>query len=260
LKIFVISLDDQTERRTAIANQLLPLGLEFEFFDAVRGSDDMSQHFAATSTWQYRLNTRRDPLPNEVGCYASHLSMWKQCVALNEPIVIMEDDFVARDTFPDAVETAGKLIDRYGFIRFERFKRNPRLSRARPAAHRALTSGQFELLYLSDPPLCLTAYAVNPATAGLLVGASETLIGPVDKFMQRTWHHGAPIFALSPASITVSEHADTSTIGSRRKKSKNPAVLLGRLIYKGAGQMRRNRFNARQLAALDVSPDGTDDQ
>jgi len=256
LKIFVISLDDQTERRATITGQLRPLGLEFEFFDAIRGSDDPSRHFAATSAWQYRLNTRRDPRPNEVGCYASHLSMWKKCVALNEPIVIMEDDFVAQSTFPDAVETAGKLIDRYGFTRFERFRRDPRLSRVRQGAHSVLTSGQFELFYLSDPPLCMTAYAVNPTTAGLLAGASETLIGPVDKFMQRTWHHGAPMFALSPPSITVSGHADTSTIGSRRKKSKNPALLLGRLLYKRAGQMRRNRFNTQQLEALGVSPDG----
>lgn len=256
MKIFVISLADQAERRAAITRQLQGLGLEFEFFDAVRGSDDLSKHFTSTSVWQYRLNTRRDPLPNEVGCYASHLSMWKNCIALNEPIVIMEDDFVAQETFPDAVETAGKLIDRCGFIRFERFRRDPRLSRSKQGAHSVLTSGQFELFYLSDPPLCLTAYAVNPPAASALVAASQTLIGPVDKFMQRTWHHGAPMFALSPPSITVSEHADTSTIGSRRKKSKNPALLLGRLLYKGAGQMRRNRFNTQQLEALGVLPDG----
>lgn len=253
MKIFVISLDDQTQRRAAIGGQLRPLGLDFEFFDAVRGSDDPSQHFSSTSAWQYRLNTRRDPLPNEVGCYASHLSMWKKCVALNEPIVIMEDDFVAQETFPEAVETAGKLIDRCGFVRFEEFRRDPRLSRSRQGAHSVLTSGQFELFYLSDPPLCLTAYAVNPAAAGALVAASQTLIGPVDKFMQRTWHHGAPIFALSPPSITVSEHAAASTIGSRREKSKNPVVLLARLFYKSADQIRRNRFNMRQLKVLGVS-------
>jgi len=256
VRIFVISLADQAGRRAAITAQLRPLGLEFEFFDAIRGSDDLSRHFAATSAWQYRLNTRRDPLPNEVGCYASHLSMWKDCVALNEPIVIMEDDFVAHDNFPAAVATADQLIDRYGFIRFERFERDARLTRSKRSARRVMSSGQFELFYLSDPPLCLTAYAVNPMTAGLLASASETLIGPVDKFMQRTWHHGAPIFALGPASITVSEHADASTIGARQKKSSNPVLLLSRLVYKSAGQLKRARFNARQLKALGTSPRG----
>lgn len=258
MKIYVISLDDQQKRRAAITEQLHGLGLEFEFFDAVRGSDDPWRHFARTSTWQYRLNTRRDPLPNEVGCYASHLSMWKRCAESGEPIVIMEDDFVAHDTFPTAIEVADRLIDRHGFIRFEPFKRDPRLTRSKHGANKVLTSGQFELFYLSDPPLCLTAYAVSPESARALAVASETLIGPVDKFVQRTWDHGEPIFALNPASATVSKQAEASTIGDRRKKSWNPALLLLRLVYKSAGQLQRNRFNARQLRRLETERETQD--
>lgn len=254
MKIFVISLQDQAERRAAVAEQLA--GLDFEFFDAVRGSDDLSGHFAATSNWQYRLNTRRDPLPNEVGCYASHLGMWKKCAELGEPLVIMEDDFVITDKFHEAVAIACDLIDRYGFIRFEAFKRDPRLARASQGAHRVLDSGGFELYYLADPPLCLTAYAVNPVAAGKLAEASRELIGPVDKFMQRTWHHEVPLFALSPPTVGVSVQADVTTIGDRSTKSHNPLLLLSRLIYKSAGQLRRNRFNARQFDALGISPRG----
>jgi hypothetical protein len=58
------------------------------------------------------------------------------------------------------------------------------------------------------------------------------------------------LFALNPPSITVSEQADASTIGSRRKKSKNPLLMLARLFYKSAGQFQRGRFNARQLKLL----------
>jgi len=253
LKIFVISLGGQRERRAAITQQLSGLGVDFEFFDAVRGSEDPFRYFNETSAWQYRLNTRRDPLPNEVGCYASHLSMWKRCAELGEPVVIMEDDFVAQEIFPGAIETAGNLIDRYGFIRFEPFKRDARLTRARQGARKVIEQGIFELYYLADPPLCMTAYAVNPESARMLGDASATLVGPVDKFIQRTWDHRVPLFALSPPSVTVSSQADTSTIGSRRKKSKNPLLMLARLLYKSAGQIKRGRFNKRQLKLLGIS-------
>ena len=252
MKIFVISLDDQHERRAAITKQLhgLGLGLNFEFFDAVRGTDNPLQHFPTISNFQYQLNTRREPLPNEVGCYASHLSMWNRCVELGEPVVIMEDDFVAQSSFPDALEAASLLIDRFGFIRFEPFRREARLTRSRQGARKIIGQGSFELFYLADPPLCMTAYAVSPESARALAEASAKLVGPVDKFIQRTWDHRVPLFALNPPSITVSEQADASTIGSRRNKSKNPLLMLARLLYKSAGQFQRGRFNAQQLKLL----------
>lgn len=253
MKIFVISLADESERRAAITRQLHTHDLEFEFFDAIRGSENPLQHFSAVSHLQYQLNTRREPLPNEVGCYASHLSMWRRCAEIGEPVVIMEDDFVAQDFFPGAIETAGKLIDRYGFIRFEPFRRDARLTRTRQGARKVVDEGRFELYYLADPPLCMTAYAVNPDSARKLADASETLVGPVDKFMQRTWEHRVPLFALSPPSVTVSAQADTSTIGSRRKKSKNPFLMLARLLYKSVGQIKRGRFNAQQLKLLGIA-------
>ncbi|MGI9342880.1 MAG: glycosyltransferase family 25 protein [Gammaproteobacteria bacterium] len=253
MKIFVISLSDQHERRAQICAQLSPLGLDFEFFDAIRGSEDPFGHFAGTSSWQYRLNTRRDPLPNEVGCYASHLTVWKNCARMGDPIVVMEDDFVVQDNFSAAISTARDLVGRYGFIRLEPFKREPRLTRTRRGAVKVLEQQPFALYYLADPPLCMTAYAISPRAARVLADASETLVGPVDKFMQRTWQHGVPIFALDPAPVTVSTHADVSTIGSRREKSRNPLLLVARLLYKGVGQVRRNRFNAQQLASLDIS-------
>ena len=123
MKIFVISLPDQHERRATITRQLRTLDLEFEFFDAIRGTADPLPHFAAMSRLQYRLNTRRDPLPGEIGCYASHLALWRKSAELGEPLAILEDDFLAHDNFPDAIRTAGELIGEFGFIRFEPFRR-----------------------------------------------------------------------------------------------------------------------------------------
>jgi len=258
LKIFVISLSDEHERRARIRAELERLGLDFEFFDAIRGNDDPTSHFARTSNWQYQLNTLRSPLPNEVGCYASHLSLWKKCIELGESVVVMEDDFVASADFPAAIDTSEALIARYGFIRFESFRRASRLTRSRRGAVNAGSAAPFDIYFLADPPLCMTAYAISPAAARSLVAASATLVGPVDKFMQRTWQHGVPLFAFDPATISVSEHGDTSTIGSRRQKSRNPLLLLARLVYKAIGRAQRGRFNARQFDTFGIPPGGAD--
>jgi glycosyl transferase family 25 len=245
MRIFIISLKTALARRAAVAEQLDGLGLSYQFFDAVTGQD-APNHFKAIDPTLYRLNTRREPMANETGCYASHRSLWKLSAELNEPIVILEDDCRFYPNFADAVRTTSKHIDRFGFIRLQSHER-ARKKPTGPTTYKILEDAGFCLFYLSDVPLCLVAYAVSPTAAASLVRSSATLTAPVDKFMQRTWEHDTPIFALSPASVTTSVHGSSSTIGSRSRKSWDPVLLLRRLVYKVVGEIHRKRFDNRQL-------------
>jgi len=245
VRIFIISLKTALARRAAVAEQLAGLALSYQFFDAVTGQDALD-HFRAVNPTLYRLNTRREPMANEMACYASHLSLWKLSVELNEPIVILEDDCRFYPNFADAVRTTSKHIDRFGFIRLQSHER-ARKKPMGPATYKILEDAGFCLSYVSDVPLCLVAYAISPAAAARLVRSSATLTAPVDKFMQRTWEHDTPIFVLSPASVTTSAHGSASTIGSRSRKSWDPVLLLRRLLYKVLGEIRRKRFDSRQL-------------
>ena len=92
MQIIVISLKDATERRQHISAQLESLGLSHEFFDACRGDDGYEPFFSNYDPDIYMLHSRRAALPGEIGCFASHLSLWKRCVEIDEPIVILEDD------------------------------------------------------------------------------------------------------------------------------------------------------------------------
>jgi len=245
VRIFIISLKTATARRAAVSEQLAALGLSYQFFDAVPGRDALD-HFRAVDPKLYRLNTRREPMANEMACYASHRSLWKLSVELNEPIVILEDDCCFHPNFPSAIRATSKLIDQFGFIRLQSHER-ARKKPTGPTAYKVLEVKGYGLSYVSDVPLCLVAYAISPTAAARLVRSSATLTAPVDKFMQRTWEHGTPIFALSPASVATSVLGDASTIGSRSPKSWNPVLLLRRLLYKVAGEIHRKRFDNRQL-------------
>nr|WP_232258123.1 glycosyltransferase family 25 protein [Helicobacter pylori] len=43
-------------------------------------------------------------LPQEFGCYLSHYLLWKECVKLNQPVVILEDDVALEPNFMQALE------------------------------------------------------------------------------------------------------------------------------------------------------------
>lgn len=254
VRIVVISLADAAERRASMRRQFERAGVGFEFLDAVRGDQDFARHFADYDARRYRLHCRREASPGEVGCYASHLRLWTQCAAGSEPYVILEDDARLEPGFPQALALLEKLLPRHGFVRLEGLTRPRRLARLRdrPALYPVAEHGRFHLAYVSDVPLCTMAYAVSPTAAAALARHSARLSSPVDKFLQRTWEHGVPVFGLSPSVVVPATQITGSTIGPRPAKSWHPALLLRRLAWKTGARLRRRRFDQAQLRRLGI--------
>ena len=258
MKIFVISLRTAEVRRTEAAEQMAKCGVPFEFFDALEGSAGHSAWFTGIDHRLFQINTRRhDPTPGEIGCYASHLSLWKWAIDHDQPVIILEDDFQLEPDFANIINDLEPLVNQFGFIRLQSMH-GPRtlLKRLRPAAYEVLRRNGLSVHYLSDPPLYTLAYAIGPAAARTLTRASSTLFAPIDKFLRQTWIHEIPIYGLSPAVVTMSPQAMHPTIGDRTNKSINPYVLLGRMIYKGIGEFRRFGFDRKQFALMSGSHHG----
>lgn len=155
MKIFVISLRTAELRRAEASEQMAKCGVSFEFFDAVEGGAGQSDWFARIDHRLFQLNTRRhDPTPGEIGCYASHLSLWKWAISHEQPVVILEDDFQLEPRFAEIIEDLKPLVNEFGFIRLQSMH-EPRapVKRLRPAAYEVLRGNGLSVHYLSDPPL-----------------------------------------------------------------------------------------------------------
>ena len=103
MEIFVISLRSARARRTHVIAEMAAAGLRFHFFDAVEAGSEPERHFVATNVPLYEINARRPPLPSEIACYASHRAVWRRCVELGAPIVVLEDDFRLLPGFASAL-------------------------------------------------------------------------------------------------------------------------------------------------------------
>ncbi len=251
LKILVISLKRSADRRAAAVSQMTALGLPFEFFDAVDGDASLSQSFTGYNRWLFRINALRDPTPGEIGCYASHLELWKLAASQGQPIVILEDDFQLEPGFADVFHQLRPLVDTFGFIRLEpTVRRRSVVKRLRRATREVYRQGELRIRFMCDPPVRLLAYAIGPRAALSLTMASATLTAPVDKFLQHTWMHKTPLFALDPPVVDLSEHSERSTLGRKTAKSLNPVLLSARGVYRGVAEFRRFAFNRQQLARL----------
>jgi glycosyl transferase family 25 len=245
MDVVVISLRRAAERRASAQRQLESRGIPFEFFDAVEGSIDAPPDVGPVDESKYLLHTLRKPLPTELACYASHRRVWQLCAERNRPVVVLEDDFDLLENFSSALAATAELIEEFGFIRLESHARSKRKTDQRPQLVRRLR--EFELLFLTDVPLCMLAYALSPAAAGRLLRAATPITAPVDKFLQFVWEHETPIHALTPASVVASQLHASSTIGSRAKKTYDLRVRLRRAASKYVGEIRRRRFNRAYL-------------
>ncbi len=119
----------------------------------------------------------------ELGCFMSHFNLWKRCVALDEPILIMEHDAVVLAPFP------------------------------------ALPDGAVALeLCRMDPAIANTvAYIIAPAAARLsLAEAYRHGVQPVDELLWRTALKQQPITTVASA-VVGHESGGVSTIQFSRK-------------------------------------------
>jgi glycosyl transferase family 25 len=242
LKIFVISLPDAVERRERAAEQLGELGLSFEFFDAMRGEQVMSEgYFERCDEEEWLLNTGHPMSPGEVGCFASHRSMWQKCVELGEPLMIMEDDFQLLPGFAGAVEQVSEIISDCGFIRLQ--------SETRAKKQRVAAKGDFTLWRYTKVPHSTMCYSVTPEVAQRLVEQTRAIYDPVDVFFKKFWVHGQPIYCLTPYAVTESTLSQQTYIHHREKVPKGLGRSTRRFLRKCGWEVKRIRA-ARQMRTI----------
>lgn len=224
MKIFVINLPKSSERRQSAQDQLDKAELSFEFFTAINGQQAMAQWFEYYDEKEFLVSTGRRASEGEKGCYASHLALWKQCVAMNEPILVMEDDFCLEERFNSAVEVASKLISKYGFIRLQ--------TAPLRAETKELVYGDFTLYRYRRMPHCTMCYAISPAVAKRFIAQSTGFAEPVDVYMKQFWKHKQPMYGLMPYVALESPLSAESVVQNRKREPKPIGVKIRRLLRK----------------------------
>jgi glycosyl transferase family 25 len=216
VKIFIISLPDAEARRERAARQLGELGLAFEFFDAMRGEQVLADgYFDRCDEEEWLLNTGHEMSLGEVGCFASHRSMWQKSVDLGEAIMIMEDDFQLLPGFAGAVQQVAQVIQEYGWIRLQ--------TETRARKQRIVASGKYTLWRYTKVPHSTMCYTITPKVAARFIDTTRTIYEPVDVFVKKFWVHGQPIYGLTTSSI-----AKKCRKASRARRGVSCASVAGR--------------------------------
>jgi glycosyl transferase family 25 len=240
LKILVISLPDAAERRERAARQLGELGLAFEFFDAMRGEEVIADgYFEHCDEEEWLLNTGHPMSLGEVGCFASHRSVWQKCAALGEPLMIMEDDFQLLPGFAGAVEKVAENISECGFIRLQ--------TETRARKQRVAVQGDYTLWRYTKVPHSCMCNSMTPGVAQKLVEQTRAIYEPVDVFIKKFWEHGQTIYGLTPYTVTESSLSQQTYILHREKVPKGFGRSTRRFLRKCSWELQRIRAARRTI-------------
>jgi glycosyl transferase, family 25 len=234
MRIKVISLATSVRRRASIRNQFERLDTPFEFFDAITPRDALN-HVRGYDENEFLLNCGRPATAAEIACYASHLALWRMSAEEGAPYLILEDDARLDETFLAGLLVAASRIRRLGFIRV-----------SLPTVKTSLTLdqlGPFNIQYCRRVPLLALGYGVSPEAAARLAHAAPTVEEPVDKFIQRFWRHGQPVFAVMPPFVHLTPLAYESDIGHRVQPDYGLNTWLRRAVRKSNNSISRTLYN-----------------
>ncbi|WP_121015856.1 glycosyltransferase family 25 protein [Helicobacter pylori] len=118
ISVYIISLKESqrrldTEKLVLESNEKFKGRCVFQIFDAISPKHEDFEKFVQElydaqsmlkSDWFHSDWCRGELLPQEFGCYLSHYLLWKECVKLNQPVVILEDDVALESNFMQALE------------------------------------------------------------------------------------------------------------------------------------------------------------
>lgn len=202
LKILVISLLDAQSRRVKATKALNETNLKWEFLDAIDGRKLTHPPKEYDPKKVSRL-LGFELTPGEIGCFLSHKKAWQKCFHSQQITLILEDDFLLKPNFLDAVSIAINEFHDWDIFRLQALSDTPSRLLAEYETLKVVKN-------LKDP-LASAGYLVKPDGAKKLLDNSTNIFEPIDHFLEHTKFHQAKIVAIKPYVIEINQLPTTIT-------------------------------------------------
>lgn len=240
LKIVVVNLARSSSRRAAMVEQLEPLGLAYEFFEAIDGKTQNHVLFNRFDARMAEIRRGYTLTAGELGCYASHFILWQRCVEQNCPLLIFEDDVAINDNFSSAYNGALEKIEQYGLLRFSGHK-------PRRWVHIEKVANDVSIVRLKIGPLGASCYAISPSAARMLLETADVWFEPIDCHLDRFWEHGIKPFGFAPWPVKhIAEAATLSEIWQGKPRGERSTKFMRlRALYRKRDDLVRFLANIK---------------
>ena len=212
IPIFIISLPHETARQQKISARLQALGLAFSFFPATAKADMRPADRAFYNARRRRLSMGKDLYDGEVACLLSHKRVYEKMLAEHLPYaLVLEDDCMLSDEFPQILEALLACQNRWHLVRFFGDAKHER--RLYRKLHRLL--GSFWLARSNTMPSEAHCYLLDHEAAVRLTAKLRHASAPIDILMSQPWKTGLGVLTVT-GKMAWQDKAFESAIGDQR--------------------------------------------
>lgn len=226
MKCVVINLAEHPARWKAMANQFARSPLEVVRFEAVKGQGlSQGQRESLYSPDRNRRQYHQPLTAGEIGCYASHVAVWRALRESPDPCwAVFEDDVELGEALPALLHAVPALSRGWEFLKLIG-RENEKI-----AARQNWISGHRLIRYRRVPSWC-SAYVISRRGAERMLTTHIPFGRPVDMDMRCWWESGCQIFGVQPYPVSLAPSSAQSTIGDR-KQDLGLAVKLRRVLLR----------------------------
>ncbi|MFL1731611.1 glycosyltransferase family 25 protein [Moraxella oculi] len=193
MNIYIINLEQSTDRLALQKRQFAKLGLKFERLAAVSVEDVSADFYQRHIRHGQRLMKQ-----TEMACFLSHKKAWEKVVMTNQAAVILEDDAVLVHDFAKLLSQIEgcQLAGNIDLINLEVQPRNKIVSKT---PFQALLNDEYHLYHLYLEKSGTGGYLIYPNGAKKLLQKAEKTLGLADAFIYG--HTGLKVAQIEPAAL-----------------------------------------------------------
>ncbi|AHG73711.1 Lipooligosaccharide galactosyltransferase I [Mannheimia sp. USDA-ARS-USMARC-1261] len=239
IPIFVINLEKSHERREFIIEQFKSFPeVEYQFFQAINGKENPDSPLFNLYNEHERFKRKGNPMTlSQLGCWASHYLLWKKCLDLGEPIIILEDDANIQTDF----------FDIYKYLGSDHNIEFCWLTPPSPSIRKNIgevmfdINSKYQVLRFFSGWGNATGYFLTPSAAVKFLNQSKEWIYNVDITMDRYWENRVDYLAVVPACVRPDSNMGSNI--DMKKPKRSLATKLMREYYKLKDNIYKFRYD-----------------
>lgn len=208
LPIWLINLKSSPERYASMQVQLDALDLQHQRVEAVNGKAAWAELATTVDIPGFQRNVGREVMPGEVGCYHSHLKVWKALASSGADIgLVLEDDVVFGPDFCRAVNAALGDTEKWDILKLNhiRAKFPIRLGRV----------DKWMFCHCIGPLTGTGAYLIKADVADGLTKCFLPISRPIDHQIDLLHRENIRHLALMPFPSRVEDHGQSTITGQQ---------------------------------------------